>query len=41
MIHASNSDKTQLDALISYGMSDRQTIITLPNPTKNNDKAFC
>ncbi|MEH2245455.1 adenylate/guanylate cyclase domain-containing protein [Nostoc sp.] len=40
MIHPSNSDKTQLDALISHGMSDRQTNNRLAESYKEQRQGF-
>ncbi|MFN6488159.1 MULTISPECIES: adenylate/guanylate cyclase domain-containing protein [unclassified Nostoc] len=40
MIHPTNSDKTQLDALISHGMSDRQTNNNLAESYKEQRQSF-
>ncbi|MEH2378299.1 MAG: adenylate/guanylate cyclase domain-containing protein [Nostoc sp.] len=40
MIHPSNSDKTQLDALISHGMSYRQTNTNLAESYKEQRQSF-
>ncbi|QHG17439.1 adenylate/guanylate cyclase domain-containing protein [Nostoc sp. ATCC 53789] len=40
MIHPSNSDKTQLDALISHGMSNRQTNNNLAESYKEQRQSF-
>ncbi|MDZ8032902.1 MULTISPECIES: hypothetical protein [unclassified Nostoc] len=40
MIHPTNSDKTQLDALISHGMSYRQTNNNLSEFYKEQRQSF-
>ncbi|MEH1971010.1 hypothetical protein [Nostoc sp.] len=40
MIHPTNSDKTQLDALISHGMSHRQTNNNLAKSYKEQRQSF-